>query len=235
MTQPALCRTDRDGEILTLTLDRPDKRNALNEPLLLEMIALLEATDQPRIVVLTGAGEAFCAGADISLLKDIDDPAERQRAFAPHAIRLSELIGRLMGLLAEPGRISIAAVNGAAVGGGWILAMGCDFRIASTEARFWFPEIELGRAIGEASNHLLTAYAGPALAREIIMLARRYNAADLRAMRLVNEVVPADDLLPSARAMADRLARSSSGALATVKRRINAAALADALAKPWGQ
>ncbi|WP_374448295.1 enoyl-CoA hydratase/isomerase family protein [Stella sp.] len=234
MTRP-LCRVAEDDGVLTLTLDRPEKRNALDAPLLAELIQALEAAAPPRVLVLTGAGDAFCAGADLGPLKGIADPEERRRAFAPHAVRLSEMIGRVMMLLAAPGRISIAAVNGPAVGGGWILAMGCDFRIAADGARFWFPEIELGRAIGEASNDLLTAYAGPALAREIVMLARRYDAAELLALRLLNRVVPRPELLPAAAAMAARLAATDPAALATVKARIAAPMLAAALAKPWGR
>ena len=234
MSRP-LCRVTEDGSVLTLTLDRPDSRNALDEPLLRELVAALEAAAPPRVLILTGAGDAFCAGADLSPLKGIADPEERRRAFAPHAVRISELIGRVMMLLADPGRISIAAVNGPAVGGGWILAMGCDFRIAADDARFWFPEIELGRAIGEASNDLLTAYAGPALAREIVMLARRFEARELLALRLLNQVVPQAELPAAAAAMAGRLAGMAPDALATVKRRIAAVALAGALAKPWGR
>ena len=230
-----LCRVTEDGGVLTLTLDRPEKRKALDEPLLAELIRALEAAAPPRVVVLTGAGDAFCAGADLGPLKGIADPEERRRAFAPHAVRLSEMIGRVMMLLADPGRISVAAVNGPAAGGGWILAMGCDFRVAADGARFWFPEIELGRAIGEASNDLLTAYAGPAVAREIVMLARRYDAGELLALRLLNRVVPRAELAAAAAAMAARLAATDPAALATVKARIAAAALSGALAKPWGR
>lgn len=225
------CDVGVDGPVTTVTMRRDDRRNALDAAMLGELkaaFAAIAARPAPSVVVLAGVGNTFSAGADLSPLKGISDPAERRRVFAPYGARIAELLVEAIEVLLSPNIISIAAVNGHAVGGGWGLALACDFQVAAAEARFWFPEIELGRAVTPLTCRIVTAQAGPRLAREILMTARRYSADALLARGLVDQVVPAQAVPAAAAALAARLAGFDATALALLKRRIGACAFTDA-------
>src|ERR1043166_2019468 len=123
---------EKDGRISTLTFNRPEKRNPLNEEIVLELESLLHQVRDDRdvrVLIFTGTGNTFSAGADLSQVKGVTDRDERQRIFAPLGKRRGRLVGRVLEVLVHLEQVTIAAINGYAVGGGWALALGCDFRI----------------------------------------------------------------------------------------------------------
>jgi enoyl-CoA hydratase len=155
---------EKDGRVATLTFNRPEKRNPLNEEVVLEFEGLLHRVRddrEVRVLIVTGSGNTFSAGADLSTLKEVTDPVERQRLFAPLSKRRARLIGRVLGVLANLEVPTIAAINGYAIGGGWSIALGCDIRIAVAGAQFWFPEVDLGVPLSPEATALLTAQRGP--------------------------------------------------------------------------
>ena len=138
---------DKADQIATITLNRPEKRNPINVEMLKEFESiLLDLRDDAasRVVLLTGTGNSFCAGADLSIVKGIKDEAEKQRIFAQHRNQRIRLINRIFTMLENLEQPVIAAINGYAIGGGWGLSLACDFRLAVPDARFWFPEVDLG-------------------------------------------------------------------------------------------
>ena len=173
---------EKDGRIATLTFNRPEKRNPLNEEIVLELESLLhqvrDDTDT-RVLIFTGTGNTFSAGADLSQVKGITDPQERQRIFASLGKRRARLIGRTLHVLANLEQVTIAAINGYAIGGGWALALGCDLRIAVEGAEFWFPEVDLGVPLSPESTALLATHVSPSLAKEIIITCRHFKAEEL--------------------------------------------------------
>lgn len=215
----------KEGRIATLTFARPEKRNPLNEEVVLELEALLHQVRDDRdvrVMILTGSGNTFSAGADLSTLKEVTDHQERQRLFAPLSRRRTRLIGRMLGVLAGLEPLTIAAINGYAIGGGWALALGCDIRVAAAGAQFWFPEVDLGVPLSPASTALLAAQVGPAIAKEIIITCRRYTAEELLPMGLVNRVVKRDELYPAVRELARAVAEKNPAAVMGAKATVDA-------------
>src|ERR671922_1801506 len=181
----------RDGAIATVTLARPDRRNALSDAMLTELgAAFAELRDDAgvRVVVVTGAPPVFSAGAD-ARLKSTMSTEERRRAFATRKSQFRRLFERANTLLEGLEQITIAAVNGHAVGGGWGVALACDFRLAASDAQFWIPEVDLGVPLGVASTTRFVRLVGPARAKEIILECRRYTAEEVLAMGLLHQVV----------------------------------------------
>jgi enoyl-CoA hydratase/carnithine racemase len=216
---------EKDGRVATLIFNRPEKRNPLNEEVVLEFEDLLHRVRDDRdvrVLIVTGSGNAFSAGADLSTLKEVTDPAERQRLFAPLSRRRSRLIGRALGVLANLEALTIAAINGYAIGGGWGIALGCDLRIAVAGAQFWFPEVDLGVPLSPEATSLLTAQSGPAIAKEVIITCRRYTAEELLPMGLVNRVVRKEELYPAVREMARAIAAKNPVAVMGAKATVNA-------------
>lgn len=221
---PAFLLT-KDGPLATLTFNRPEKRNPLNIEVLLEMEALLHSVrDDPnlRVLIVTGSGNSFCAGADLSALKGITDPRERQRALHTQGTRRTSLTARVALVLRELEQTTIAAINGYAVGGGWMMSLACDFRIAVEHAEFWFPEVDLGVPLVPEGCRLLLELVGPARAKEIILTCRRYKAAELQQMGIVQQIVPATQLRDAAFSLAQSLANKRQGAVEGSKATINA-------------
>jgi len=216
----------RDGAIATVTLNRPDRRNSLSDPMLTELGAVFaELRDDvvTRVVIVTGAPPVFSAGADAGLRSKMT-VEEQRRAFAERKSQFRRLFERANTLLENLEQATIATINGHAVGGGWGLALACDFRWAAAEAEFWIPEVDLGVPLGVATTTRFVRLVGPARAKEIIMEGRRYSAADAHAMGLLHRVVPASSLLKEAHAYAELLAAKPGKPLAEVKARINAVA-----------
>jgi enoyl-CoA hydratase/carnithine racemase len=216
---------EKDGRVATLIFNRPEKRNPLNEEVVLEFEGLLHQVRDDRdirVLIVTGSGNTFSAGADLSTLKEVTDPDERQRLFAPLSKRRSRLIGRALGVLANLEVLTIAAINGYAIGGGWGIALGCDIRIAVAGAQFWFPEVDLGPPLSPDATALLAAQSGPAIAKEIIITCRRYTAEELLPMGLVNRVVKKEELYPAVREMARAIAAKNPVAVMGVKATVNA-------------
>jgi enoyl-CoA hydratase len=226
---------EKEGRIATLTFNRPEKRNPLNEEIVLEFESLLHQIRDDkdiRVLIFTGTGNTFSAGADLSQMKGITDPAERQRIFAPLGKRRVRLIARVLHTLVHLEQVTIAAINGYAAGGGWSLALGCDLRIAVEEAEFWFPEVDLGVPLSPASTSLLAAHVGPALAKEIIITCRRFKAAELLPLGILNRVVKKADLMSTVRELAQSIAQKNPTAVMASKATVNALAMHQAVIRP---
>ena len=191
----------RDGVIATVTLNRPDKRNSLSDPMLTELgaaFAALRDDASTRVVIVTGAPPVFCAGADAEL-KSSMSPEERRQAFARRKSQFRRLFERTNTLLENLEQTTIAAINGHAVGGGWGLTLACDFRIAAAEAQLWIPEVDLGVPLGVGSTTRFVRLVGPARAKEIILEGRRFTAEEARQWGLVYRVVPGHELAKTVR------------------------------------
>jgi enoyl-CoA hydratase/carnithine racemase len=226
---------EKDGRIATLTFNRPEKRNPLNEDIVLELESLLHQVRDDkdvRVLIFTGTGNTFSAGADLSQVKGVTDREERQRIFAPMGKRRGRLIGRVLDVLVHLEQVTIAAINGYAVGGGWALALGCDLRIAVEGAEFWFPEVDLGVPLSPATTALLAAHIGPSLTKEIIITCRHFKAEDLLPLGLVNRVVKKADLTATVRELAQSLASKNPTAVMASKATVNALALNQAVIRP---
>jgi enoyl-CoA hydratase len=186
---------DVADRIATITVNRPDKLNALNDALIAELrAAIAEARRRPDVgaVLLTGAGRAFVAGADIGELVDqtaVEGKARAQRG--QQAFRRFET---------SP-KPTLAAVNGFALGGGCELAMACHLRIASEAAKFGQPEVKLGIVPGYGGSQRLPRLVGKGRALQLLLTGEMIDAAEAYRIGLVNRVVPADELLPAARAL----------------------------------
>src|SRR5918999_1276378 len=216
----------REGAVVTVTLARPDRRNSLSDAMLTELgAAFAELRDDTtvRVVIVTGAPPVFSAGADAGL-KSSMNADERRHAFASSKSQFRRLFERANTLLEGLEQITIAAVNGHAIGGGWGLALACDFRLAAAEAQFWIPEVDLGVPLGVASTTRFVRLVGPARAKEIILECRRYTAEEARATGLVHRAVPAAALAAEVRGLAERLGAKPFRPLAEAKARINAIA-----------
>ena len=226
---------EKEDRIATLTFNRPEKRNPLNEDILLELDALLcrlRDDTEVRVLIFTGAGNSFCAGADLSLTKGIDDPREREAIFQEFAPRRTRLTERVLASLVHLEPITIAAVNGYAVGGGWGLVLGCDLRVAVEGAEFWFPEVALGAPLSPSMVTLLAAQVGPARAKEMSLTGRHYTANYLLSLGMLNQVVTPEKLMPTVTALAQRLANKNADAAMVSKASVNAASLHHAVLRP---
>ena len=219
-------RLDREGPLATVTLDRPERRNSLSDAMLTDLgraYTELRDDDSTRVVIVTGAPPVFSAGADAGL-KSSMSAEERRHAMASRKSQFRRLFERVNTMLEGLEQITICAVNGHAVGGGWGLTLACDFRIASAEAQFWIPEVDLGVPLGVASTTRFVRLVGPARAKEIILECRRYGAEEARALGLVHRVVPGNDLMKHSREYAQMLLTKPFRPLAEMKARINAIA-----------
>src|SRR6201987_4611671 len=198
----------RDGAIATVPLNRPERRNSLSDAMLTELgaaFAELRDDTETRVVIVTGAPPVFSAGADAGL-KSSMSADERRQAFGQRKSQFRRLFERANTMLEGLEQATIAAVNGHAVGGGWGLALACDFRFAAAEAQFWIPEVDLGVPLGVASTTRFVRLAGPARAKEIIMSCRRYSAHEAQNLGLVHQVVPGDALGKTVSEYAEMLA-----------------------------
>lgn len=206
---------ERTGTYATITINRPQKLNALNERVFLELREVL-VNLEVRGLLLAGAGEkAFAAGADIQAMSQMS--AHQGKAFAKLAQETTELIERL------PYPV-IACVNGYALGGGCELAMACDFIYATETAVFGQPEVGLGLIPGFGGCVRLARYVGPGRAKEMIYTGRRVSAAEALEMKLVNAVFPNKTIMfDAAIATLEEIATKYPGAVATCKQVVNVA------------
>ena len=219
-------RLDRDGAIATVTLNRPERRNSLSDAMLTDLGAVVSALRDDaavRIVILTGAPPVFSAGADAAL-KSSMSPEERRHAMATRKSQFRRLFERVNTMLEGLEQITVCAINGHAIGGGWGLTLACDFRIAAAEAQFWIPEVDLGVPLGVASTTRFVRLVGPARAKEIILECRRYSAEEARTLGLAHRVVPGNDLIKHSREYAQMLLTKPFRPLTEMKARINAIA-----------
>ncbi len=186
-----------EGRVALLRVNRPEARNALDSPTLAEFHRALDEARAARVGVLivTGAGDkAFVSGADVRAIR------ERRRDDA-----LFGLNSRLMAAVEAHEAVTIAAVNGVALGGGCELAIACDLRIAAEHAVFGQPEPALGIIPGAGATQRLPRLIGLGWAKELVLTGARWDARKALHTGLVNEVVPAAELLPAARRMAERV------------------------------
>jgi enoyl-CoA hydratase len=202
-----------DGDVRILTMNRPDKRNALNLALseaLLEALRTADSLPTVRAIVLTGAGPAFCAGADLAEI------AHLTTANAALVERRAELTMRLHGAFSRLSKPVVTAVNGAAMGGGAGLAIAGDLAVMATTAQLGYPEVKHGIVAAVVMANLVR-HAGRKAAFELVALGEPIDAARALALGLVNRVVPPDDLMGEALKFARAMAAVAPQAMAATK------------------
>lgn len=202
-----------EAELATVTLNRPEKRNAISTEMIEELLAALaEAESSPaRVVILTGAGKAFCSGMDLESLKALAQQSPEQNL--EDSKRMARMFRRLWGY-PKP---LIAAVNGPAIAGGCAIATLCDFTLAMPEAQFGYTEVRIG-FIPAIVSVFLVRQIGEKRARDLLLTGRILDAGEAHEMGLVTEVVPPEQLMDSARELAEALIASSPTSLARTKR-----------------
>lgn len=208
---PVLLSDDRDG-VRTLTLNRPHRKNAIDARLWRELADAVRATgrdDTVRTLVITGAGGAFCSGADIGAGEDVH-PRHKLRRLTDVALALHEL--------AIP---TVAKVTGVAVGAGWNLALGCDLVVATPAARFCQIFAKRGLSVDLGGSWLLPKLVGLQQAKRLVLLGDMIDAAEAYALGLVTWVTPADEIDAFVEALAGRLAAGPPFALAQSKALLN--------------
>ena len=220
-TTPTTFRLERphDGVVL-LILDRPDRYNAMTATMFAELEStarLLDREDGLRVVVLTGAGKAFCAGYDLA------DADKLPGLGALGMLDLQESAARALSAIRGIRVPVIAAVNGAAAGGGLALALAADIRLASPRAKFNAAFVKIGLSAGDlGTSWLLPRLIGPSAAAEFLYTARMIDAAEAERLGLVNRVVAEDELLDAALAMAGQICGNSPGGVRMSKRALHA-------------
>jgi len=196
--------------IATVTINRPDKLNALNDAVIGELgsaFAELRGRDDVRAVLVTGAGRAFVAGADISELAEQGPIRGKARALRGQAVF------RYIEMFSKP---VVAAVNGFALGGGCELAMACHVRIASDQAKFGQPEVKLGITLGYGGTQRLPRLVGKGMALQLLLTGETIDAAEALRIGLVNAVVPQPELLGFSRAWLGKVLANGPAALGMV-------------------
>jgi enoyl-CoA hydratase/carnithine racemase len=202
---------EKDGAVTTITFNRPERRNCMTPEVMNELEGLLRDVrndSEVRVLIVTGTGAAFSAGADISAVKGISDREERTRVFSARrgeARAVGRAVGRAFDQITRLDCMTIAAVNGYAVGGGWALATAFDFLVAVEHAKFWVPEVELGSAFTGGPALVMAARLGPWRAKEAMILCRHFTARDLYELGMVNRVVQDGDLRPAVRELTEEL------------------------------
>jgi len=210
----ALARVEDEGGVRTITLNRPEKRNALNAAAMAELTQALEAAAEDaacRVMVLTGAGEAFCAGMDLGHLEALGSKTKEEHRTD------SMQIARMLRTLYELPKPTIAAVNGAAIAGGMGLATVCDFTLAVPEAKFGYTEVRIG-FVPAIVSAFLREQVGDKRARELLLAGRLIKADEAHVLGLVTRVVPAAELMDEANKLAGKLVENSPQAMEATKR-----------------
>ena len=220
-----------DGAIATITINRPEKLNALDPAMLTRFEEIVRAIDHDpaiRVAILTAAGEkAFCAGADINAWSALE-PIDMWRRWVRDGHRVFDAFASLR----QP---AIAAINGFAFGGGLELALAADLRIAASHVTFASPEVKIGTAPGWGGTRRLPGVVGAPRAKQMVFTGARIDAATAERWGLVNEIVPAEELLARAWAVAEEIAANAPAPVQIAKEIIDGAsfsleALAGALA-----
>jgi methylglutaconyl-CoA hydratase len=210
---------DRDA-IATITLNRPDKRNAISAAMISDLQSALDAIEEnhsTRVAILTGAGKAFCAGMDLEMLAAIakQSPTENQE----DSRRIAKMLRRIWSFP----RPLIAAVNGAAYAGGCGIATLCDFTLATHEAKFGYTEVKIG-FLPAIVSVFLTRQIGEKRSRDLLLTGRIIGAQEAKDFCLVTEVVPAERLLERANELAADLIAASPSSLTRAKHLLTSAA-----------
>ena len=205
-------KVEQQGHVGILTIDRQEALNALNSQVLSDLDAAIDevaANDDIYVVILTGAGRSFVAGADIGEMRDLTSISGKK--FGVHG-------GSVFLKLENMAKPVIAAVNGFALGGGNELCMACDIRLASEKAKFGQPEVGLGITPGFAGTQRLPRIVGISKAMELILTAKVIGAAEAKAIGLVSEVYPPEELMPKAMELANAICAKAQIAVQEPKR-----------------
>ena len=204
------------GAIGRLTLNRPDKLNPLSLETLGELIAAAHWLDQQseiKVVVVSGAGRGFSAGADLGSFERLAEGTRRDAAD-----RGRQMADAIEGMQA----VTIASIHGWCVGGGLVLAAACDLRLAAGDARFSIPEVDLGIPLAWGGIPRLVREIGPALTKELVLTCRPFDANEAREAGFLNAVVASEDLDRSVTELAESLAAKAAPVLSATKRHVNA-------------
>lgn len=202
-----------DRRIATITLNRPEKRNAISFDLIDDLLHAMDkvATSDAIVLILTGAGKAFCSGMDLENLKALLGRTPEQN------LHDSQTMVRLFRSLYEFPKVTIAAVNGAAIAGGTGLALLCDFTLAVPDAKFGYTEVRIGFVPAIVSTFLLRQV-GEKQARDLLLTGRIFAADEAARMGLVSEIVPPETLMARARELAALLMENSVASLLATKK-----------------
>jgi methylglutaconyl-CoA hydratase len=205
------------AHVATLTLNRPEKRNAISYELISEMLLALEAAERSdaQVLIITGAGVAFCAGMDLDNLRAITSRSQAQN------LSDSQTMAKLFRSIYDFPKPTIAAVNGAAIGGGCGIATLCDFTVASEEAKFGYTEVKIGFMPAIVSTFLIQQV-GEKRARDLLLTGRIFSAEEAKQMGIVNDVVSGEQLMEWARELAGTLMQASPSSLRATKRLLSA-------------
>ena len=202
-----------EGDIARVTLNRPEKRNAISTQMIEELLAALDDLEAgaARVVILTGAGKAFCSGMDLEALGAISQQTPEQN------LEDSKRMARMFRRLWSYPKPLIAAVNGAAIAGGCGVATLCDFTLAVPEAKFGYTEVRIGFLPAIVSVFLVRQVSEKRV-RDLLLTGRIFDAAEAHQMGLVTEVIPAERLMEAARELAGALLAASPTSLMHTKR-----------------
>ena len=206
-----------DGRIGRVTLNRPDKLNALSRQLMSEIVELgawLKLREDIRVVILSGAGRSFSAGFDLN---------DFSSASAGESPRIAADLGRLAtNALTDVPQLTIAAVHGHCVGGGVVFVAACDLRVATTETTFIIPEVDLGIPLAWGGIPRLVREIGPALTKELVLTCSPFDAAEAKSIGFINRVVAPEDLDTTVSELAENLASKTLYSLHSTKQQVNA-------------
>lgn len=209
---------EQANDILTITFNRPRVLNALTWDMLRELKSVLHRArgdTAARVVVIAGAGESFCSGADIRVEKDCSRGEYRQFVTDIQEITLT---------LRDLDAVTIAAMQGYCLGGGMEIACACDLRVAAEDARLGFPEVGIGLTVTSGVSHLLPRLIGLARAKELVLTGDPLSAAEAQRIGLVNRIVPGADLPKAVNALAEKIKSRAPLAVAAQKHLIDAGA-----------
>lgn len=218
MSAPILTDVDRDTNVATLTLNRPDRLNAFDREMVdawAGALAELSSDRDVHVIVVTGAGRAFCAGGDLSTLAEDAGPIERKRFLTDHVHRVE----RAMRSVEQP---VIAMINGAAMGAGLDMALLCDLRLAADDAKLGEAYVKLGLVPGDGGAWMLPRLVGPARALELLLTGRVLSGAEAAEWGLVNRSLPGDQLNEAVFSLAAELAAGPQLAQRLIKRAVYA-------------
>ncbi len=205
-----------EDRLAVITLNRPEKRNAISFRLVDDLIAALDEIEKSaaQIVILTAAGKAFCAGMDLDELKSMAGKTHEEN------VEDSARMARLFRRIYEFPKPTIAAVNGAAIAGGTGLATMCDFTLAVLEAKFGYTEVRIGFVPAIVSS-ILVWQVGHKIARDLLLSGRLFDATEAYRLGLVNEIVASENLMARASELAAQLMENSPSSMTATKRLIN--------------